>query len=507
MPVSALLGVDVGTSGCRAAIYSLRGDLLASQSVPYEIARPHPRWAEQDGEEYWRATVAAIRGAVEGLDAGVVIESTGICGQSPTLVLVDADGNPIRPAIIWQDTRAVAEADALRAAHTPDEWADIFGMALPVDASYPLARLRWLQMHEPTILPRCHTILQPKDVIVHRLTGAFVSDIWSSKGILHQATGRPITALRELLDLNPAIAPHGIRPRDIAGTLTTHAAALLGLPVDIPVVAGWTDSHCAILASGALTDDGAAFDIAGTSEIIGLTAPRPATVTGGVLLSPLWDPDAPNRVLVYGPTQTGADALRWAVESVVAVPGDASHRYETAMAMAASIPAGAEGLVFLPYLDGERTPLWDPHARGVLMGLNRRHTAAHIVRAIMEGVAFSVRHVLDISEQQAGRRADRIHLAGGGIRNTVWNQIKADVLERTVLTTTDPDASVLGAAMLAGLGAGLFHDTADASTAMVRPGAEFTPDHAIQSIYDATYRVYRDMYSALKPLFPRLTGA
>src|SRR4051794_3865155 len=173
-----------------------------------------------------------------------------------------------------------------------------------------------------------------------------------------------------------------------------------------------------------------AFDIAGTSEIVGITAPEPAQVAGGVLRSPLFDPDAPERVLVYGPTQTGADALRWAVESILAVSGEGAGRYDAAIAMAASVPPGADGLVFLPYLDGERTPLWDPHARGVLMGLGRAHTAAHIVRAVMEGVAFSVRHVLDVAEEQARLRAAHVRLAGGGIRNAAWNRIKADVLGR-----------------------------------------------------------------------------
>ncbi len=434
------------------------------------------------------------------------VASIGICGQSPTLVFVDADGQPLRPAIIWLDTRAIAEAEWLRAQRTPTEWEAIFGMALPVDASYPPARLRWLRNHEPAILPRCHAILQPKDFIVHRLTGAFVSDIWSSKGILHQTTGQPISAFGDLLGIDPAIAPRGVRPRDVVGAVTEPAADLLSIPPGIPVVAGWTDSHAAILASGALTADGEAFDIAGTSEIIGITAPRPAMVTGGVLLSPLFDPDASARVLVYGPTQTGADALRWAVESVVAIPSAPADRYETAMAMAATVPPGADGLVFLPYLDGERTPLWDPHARGVLMGLHRSHTAAHVIRAIMEGVAFSVRHVLAIAEQQAGITATQVHLAGGGIRNGVWNQIKADVLGRPVVTTTDPDASLLGAAMLAGLGTGIFPNTAAASAAMVRTGDTFMPDTAASARYGSLYQVYRDMYQALQPLFPRLSA-
>jgi xylulokinase len=272
------------------------------------------------------------------------------------------------------------------------------------------------------------------------------------------------------------------------------------------VVAGWTDSHVAILASGALAADGKAFDIAGTSEIIGVTATAPETIGGGVLRSPLWDPDAPDRVLVYGPTQTGADALRWAVASLLAIPSDNAQRYETATAMAEAVPPGAEGLIFLPYLDGERTPLWDPHARGVFMGFSRGHTAAHAVRAVLEGVAFAVRHVLEVSEEQAGIRAGEIVLAGGGIRNTAWNQIKADVLGRPVVTTTDPDASVLGAAMLAGLGAGIFHDTQDATDAMVRRGGIIMPDDAAHSIYDHGYHIFRDMYRALQPLFPRLTG-
>lgn len=505
MPTPALLGIDVGTSGCRAALYTHTGLSLASHSVPYPVHRPHPRWAEQDAEEYWTAMVEAVRRVLSGVDDAVQVVSIGICGQSPTLVLVDTIGTPIRPAIIWQDTRAIIEAEELRGRQTAEEWEAIFGMALPVDASYPLARLRWLRIREPATLARCRAILQPKDFLIYRLTGQFVSDIWSSKGLLHQVTGAPISALHDLIGLDPTVAPRGIRPRDVAGTLTEAAATMLALPPGVPVVAGWTDSHAAILASGALTDEGQAFDIAGTSEVVGLTARRPTRAGGGgVLLSPLWDPDAPDRVLVYGPTQTGADALRWAVESVLAVPGSGSRRYEMAIEMAANVPAGADGLIFLPYLDGERTPLWDPHARGTLIGLTRAHAAAHIVRAIMEGVAYSVRHVLVVSEEQAAIRAERMLLAGGGIRSATWNQIKADVLGRPVVTTSDPDASVLGAVMLAGLGAGIFSDTAAATAAMVRPGAQFLPNPSVAGRYDHFYRIYRDMYPAIRSFFPRL---
>jgi xylulokinase len=502
--IPALLGIDVGTSGCRAALYSANGVGLASSNVPYPISRPRPRWAEQDVETYWEAACVAVRSVVRST-TDVSVLAIGICGQSPTLVLVDADGQPVRPAIIWQDTRAWQEAERLRGARTEAEWAEIFGMALPVDASYPLARIAWLRAHEPDALARTHAALQPKDFLVHRLTGAFVTDIWSSKGLLHQQTGAPLAAYEDLLSIAPTFAPRGIRPRDIAGLLTEEAADALGLAAGIPVVGGWTDSHVAILASGALAADGRAFDIAGTSEIVGVTATPTGPIGGGVLRSPLWDPDAPERVLVYGPTQTGADALRWAVESLLAIPGTPDRRYETAMAMAASVPPGAEGLVFLPYLDGERTPLWDPHARGVFAGFSRAHTAAHAVRAVLEGVAFAVRHVLVVSEEQAGVRALEIALAGGGIRNGTWNQIKADVLARRVVTTTDPDASVLGAAMLAGLGSGVFCDTQAATDAMVRRGRVCEPQDGVGALYDRQYSTFRDMYNALKPLFPRLS--
>ncbi len=501
-----LLGVDVGTSGCRAALYTTHGLCLASHSVPYETMRPQPRWVEQDAVGYWRAARAVILRVLEDMEEAEIC-AIGICGQSPTLVLVDGAGTPLRPAIIWQDTRAYQQAERLRVAHTDAEWADIFGMALPVDASYPLARIAWLREHEPDSLAHCHAILQPKDLIVHHLTGEFVTDIWSGKGLLHQGTGEPVTAYRDLLGIAPTFAPRGVSPRVVVGTVTPDAGTALSLPVGVPVVAGWTDSHATILASGALTADGMAFDLAGTSEIVGVTASAAVTIGGGVLRSPLWDPDAPDRVLVYGPTQTGADALRWAVESFLAIPGDPAHRYETAMAMAQTIPPGADGLVFLPYLDGERTPLWDPHARGVIVGLSRSHTAAHAVRAVIEGVAFVVRHVLEVSEEQAGIRARSVILGGGGIRNTVWNQIKADVLQRPVITTTEPDASLLGAAMLAGLGAGVFVTTQAATDAMVHHGVTFTPEATTASAYDRTYAAFRDMYIALKPLVPRLTAS
>jgi xylulokinase len=391
----------------------------------------------------------------------------------------------------WQDTRAVGEAAELEREVGEDLWRTWLGMELPRNPSYPPARLHWLQRHEPEALRSTRWLLQPKDFVNLRLTGVAGSDYWSSKGLVHLETGEPIEAYRRLLGVDPALAPPCHHPHRCLGPLAEPAAGELGVPAGIPVATGWSDAMAGMLGTGALTQDGLAFDIAGTSEIVGLTAAHAPADADGALIAPVLDSE---RRVIYGPTQSGGAALEWFLRGFY----PAAERVDLA-AIDSLLPSSSEGLLFLPYLEGERAPLWDPAARGVFFRIAASHTRAHFLRAVLEGVAFSVRHVLEVAETAARAPATEVRVSGGGAQSAGWNAIKAAALNRPVRPTLVRDAGTLGAAILAALVASTFRDAREASAAMVRLGPAIAPDDAGR--YETLYREYRDLYRALRPLF------
>ncbi len=492
MTQSVVIGVDLGTTGCKVGAFNLAGKLLSHGMSPCTVDRPHPNWAEQDCSQYWDSAVSAIRQAVEGIDPSDVV-ALACCGHTPSLVLLDEKGQPLRPTIIWQDGRAISEAVALEKEIAPAQWKDWLGLDLPRNASYPPARLLWLRSHEPETLHKTRHLLQPKDYLNYRLTGIPASDYWGSKGLVHLSTGEPIEAYREVLEIDPALAPSCRHPHHLLGKLSSESARILGLSEGVPVATGWTDALCGMLGTGALAQSGSAFDIAGTSEIVGLTADVEPLRHQGVLVAPILDTDL--RV-VYGPTQTSGGAVDWFTSTFLPKQGTSDARTIDDL-----IAPTSAGLVFLPYLEGERAPIWDPKARGVFFGVSLEHTRAHFHRAVLEGVAFSIRHVLETAEMATGIQAATLHLSGGGASSAAWNSIKSDVLGRKVQATFVRDAGTLGAAMLGGLAVGAFANLQEANAAMVRQRPPVMPDEESHARYNELYHTYRELYDRLRDLY------
>jgi xylulokinase len=489
-----LIGLDVGTTSCKAGLFDARGNLLALAAAPYPVQRPAAGYVEQDAEWYWQAACRCISEllASRAADRSRLI-GLGACGQAPTLVLLDGDGRPVRPAMLWQDTRAVAEAESLARDPGTNTLADWLGLRWPIDASLPLARLMWLRRHEPDVLARARVVLLPKDLVNFRLTGRLALDTWSGRGLVHQGSLAPIPALRAIGGLDLAAVPAALPSGAAMGTVSGAAAAATGLPDGLVVAAGWSDAMAAMLGSGALDRAGLAADVSGTSEVVGLTLSARPETTGPLLTAPVVDS---GRWQLYGPTQSSGGSLGWALQALGTPPLDA----ETALAAAASAPAGAGGLVFLPYLEGERAPLWDPRARGALVGLTSSHGRAHLLRAVLEGVACSVRHILHTAEGLARTRADALHVAGGGARLALWNRIKADVVGRPVRPCATSENGVLGAAMLAALAAGVYPDVTAAGGAMVQLLEALLPDAERQDTYDRLFDRYVALYPRLHDL-------
>jgi xylulokinase len=483
----SLLGVDVGTTSVKASLYSPTGDLLAEASEPAQVERPREGWLEQDPEEIWRAVRAAV-GALPP-PAKQDVASIGVCGHSPALILLDGAGRPVRPAILWQDRRAAAESAEL-AARLGDRAVEVLGGPLPVTPSYPHPRLLWLRRNEPDVLDQALHALDTKDYVNYRLTGAVASDPWSAKGLTNMALGRPIEAWRELLGVDPAIGPPTRPASSPCGPLSAEAAAALGLPAGTTVAIGWTDGACSMLGTGCFAAPGVAYLVAGTSEVIGTTVPDPPS-DPRIQSAP--GPD-PRWTLLMGPTQASGASATWLGGILNATP-------QELLILAEQSPPGADGLLFLPYLEGERAPIWNPNARGVLFGLASRHGRADLARAVLEGVAHSARHVLETIEAVTDRRFGELRICGGGSRSPLWNQIKADLLGRTVRATAAAETTSLGAAMLGAVAAGLFPSLDEAASALVRLGDAYEPRADLRALYDDAHRRYVALYPRVRDLF------
>lgn len=483
-----LLGADVGTTAVKAAVFDTSGRVLASAVRDYPLSRPSPGWAEQDAEGWWRALVTVVEQL--GNDADLTaVRSVGICSQVNTHVPVDADGRPLGPAIVWQDQRCAEVAAALDGAISDAERERLWDGSFAIDASCSLARAAWLARHEPDAWERTAWLMLPKDWVNLRLTGSAATDPMSPVGLV----GAERAYLADVLALVPGFAARQPALHGFAEALGVVVAPELPALAGATVAVGTMDAWGSIYGSG-LVDHGVAMDVAGTSEIVGV-ASRHARATAGIVSFPPLD----GLVVHAGPTQAGGDALRW----WAAVAG---HAVEDVLAAAAESPAGAGGVLFHPYLAGERAPLWDPQVRASFVGVGAEHDGRHFARAVLEGVAFAARHVLETAEAAGDVRVEALNASGGGNRSDLWCQIKADALGRRLDRLRVRDTGVLGAALMGAVAAGIFDDLPSAARRTVEVERPFEPDRAVRTRYDALHAIYRDAYTASQPTHAALAA-
>ncbi|MCC7362666.1 MAG: hypothetical protein IT317_24510 [Anaerolineales bacterium] len=509
-----VVGIDLGTSSCKVGLFDAAGRPVGFGQAGYAITRGAGGQAEQNLDDYWPSVCAAVRQALAAAGGQPEIAAVGLSGQVGTHLLIDREGRALRPALSWQDTRSRAEAQWLDERLGRARLAAALGIDLPPSPAWPLPRLLWLQRHEPHTLERAWRILQVKDYVVWRLTGDLATDASSWRGLLRlPGPGLAEDVLRELglpLDLLPPRRP----PSAVIGQLTPAAAEACGLPVGAPVVTGWNDLNCGLLGTG-IVQPGAGFEIGGTTEHLGVALARDAALgaASSLMLAPYLTDEADGAARVcYGVTSAGGGALEWWGNQLVpdllasygmALPPDVPERL---LASAAAVPPGAGGLLFLPYLHGERAPVWDAAARGVFFGLNAGHRHGHFVRAVLEGVAFSLRHVLQTVEAAVGRPVERLSVSGGPAALPLWNSIKASVLNRPLVIPQVTHAACLGAAMLAALGAGWHANAAAAAGAMVRAARVVEPDPRPAARYRELFEVYVSLYPPLRPAFAQLAA-
>jgi len=484
------LGIDVGTTAVKAGL------LFLDDAAPMEVAaRPHPTHrpatgrAEQDPAD-WMAGIAATWAELRARCGPVRLRAIGLCSQVNTHLIADAALRPIGPAITWQDLRAAPEAAEIDAAAAPRR-TELWGGPFVADASFSLSRLLWIARHDPAAWAAARWVFSPKDWCVAALTGVAVTDAISPIGVVGP-DGRYLDAVLALAGDAARVVPPILAFDAPAGTTLPGNAA--DLPAGVPVATGTMDAWGSIFGSG-LVRPGQAMEVSGTSEIIAIRSDRTVPTPGVISFAPVRGAH-----LHAGPTQAGGDSLAWAARAFgIGIP--------ELLALAAEGRRDPQPIVFLPHLAGERAPIWDPHARGTFLGITTATELRHLALAVLEGVAFSARHLLGACVAAAGRPADELRLSGGGARSPLWNVVKASVHGRPLLALATRDSGVLGSALLGLVAAGIEPDMDAAGARRVHVAATVDPEPGHVGRLEDLYGVYRAAQDALLPLFPRLGSA
>jgi xylulokinase len=471
--VSLWLGLDLGSSAAKAVVADDTGALHWRAAEAY----PETAVAERDGREP-DALLRAVRALVARCVLKDALAGVGVVGYMPALVCVDATGRPVRPIIDWRDPRGADDADEL--ARDLGDPRPLVGGALPWAAAYVPARLLWLARHEPDTVRRTRWVLQPKDYVGLRLTGSPVSDAWSSRGLCHMRTGAPVSEILSRVGWSESVVPPIAPAWAPRGRITEPGAELSGLPVGLPVAVGWADGLAAMLAAGVFVAP-TAFITTGTADVIGISLTHEPEQAGPLLDIPR--PCAPRPVL-FGPTQAGGGSIAWLARLLGRSPEECVRLAGTATSDAAAV----DGPVFVPYIAGERAPVWRGDVRGVMLGLDAEHGPAAIARATLLGVGYSARHVLETALGLVGQSAERVRVAGVAATNPVWRAIRLETLGRSIELVSEPQVTGLGAAMLGACAAG--GDIREIAIRMSTPVETYAPSTAQVEHAKAGYARY-----------------
>jgi xylulokinase len=510
--MQALLGIDLGTTGVKAALFSTEdGGVLADAFFDYPLYHPHPGWAEQDPADWWKATLSAIRACLDaGAGKGVRpddVQGVGLSGQMHGVVLLDERHQVVRPCIIWADQRSDAQSRWMTERVGASQLIEY--VSNPALTGFSAPKLLWIRDNEPELFARAQTMLLPKDYIRYLLTGELALEISDAAGtcLLDVKHGVWSQEVLKALDLNPSLLPPVVPADTISGKITSEVAALTGLSVDTPVAGGGADNACGAVGNGVVTP-GLGLVSVGTSGIVLAYSDTPQVDTSGpVPRVHTFNHAVPHAWYLMGVTQGAGLSLRW-VRDNIGLPERALERwtgldaYEFLIREAENAPAGSDGLLFLPYLQGERTPHLDPYARGGWIGLTASHDRRHLIRSVLEGVAYSLKDCLSILREQ-GLRIDQMRATGGGAKSPLWRQIIADVLDTELVLTNASEGPAFGAALLAGVASGVYSSVQEACTQTVHVAQRTEPSSEVASSYAQAYETYRALYPALKPIISK----
>ena len=498
-----LMGIDISTTGNKALLISAdapnAGQVIGVAVTENPISTPKPLWSEQDPADWWQGIQTAIRQVIA--DTGITaqeIVAIGLTGQMHGLVLLDQAGEVLRPSILWNDQRTGAQCEWITKTVGLENLLAWTGS--PALTGFTAPKVLWVREHEPEVYSRAAHILLPKDYIRFKLTGDYATDMAGASGMsllsLKERDWSP--DMLQALDIPPEWLPPTHEGPQVTGKVSESAAQATGLAAGTPVVGGGGDQAAGAVGVGAVRP-GVVGLVLGTSGVVFAPTSAPLVEKEGRLQAHCHA--APGRWHLMGVMLSAAGSLRWYRDTVAPGMG-----YDELLAPAADIPAGSEGLIFLPYLTGERAPYPDPNAKGAFIGLTVRHKLPHMTRAVLEGVAFGLRDSFELIRGAGLGQIDQVRVSGGGARSALWRQILADVLNTELVTVNTTEGAAYGAALLAGVGAGVWPDVDAACDSAIQIVDRVTPRAPQVEEYGKVYPVYRGLYATLKSTFDTLTS-
>ncbi len=496
--MSHYLGIDIGTSGTKTLLIDQTGKVLAEANAEYPIEQPKPGWTQQDPDDWWAATVKTVRTVMNKSELKPSdVKAIGLSGQMHGSVFLDKNDNVIRPAILWNDQRTAAQCDEITS-KAGGRKALIKMVANPALTGFQAPKILWMRDNEKRNFDKLAKVLLPKDDIRRRLTGDYVSEMSDASGtlLLDVVKRKWSKKLLSKLELDVDLLPSVVESDAVTGTLTKAAAEALGLTTDCKVVGGAGDCAAGAVGNG-VVKRGVLSTSIGTSGVMFVHSDQPEYDATGRLhtfchaVNGKWH--------MMGVNLTSGGALQWWVDNILqgleGIPEN--KRYDAATKEAEKIVAGSNGLVFLPYLNGERTPHADPDARGSFVGLNTTHTRGHLTRSVMEGITMALRDSLEIIDS-LGVPIKQIRASGGGSKNPLWRQMQADVFGKKITTLEVEQGPAFGVALLAAVGDGAYKNIESACKATIKVADETKPDRAAVKNYNRLFPIYRDLYGNMK---------
>jgi xylulokinase len=511
------LGIDTSTTSSKALLIDERGEVIVVASSPHTLQTPKPLWSEQDPRQWWGAVAASIKSVMESAGiGGERIGAVGLTGQMHGLVLLDEAGQVLRPAILWNDQRTQSQCDEIHARIGKERFIQITGNVALTGFTAP--KILWVKENEPDVFAQARHVLLPKDYIRYRLTAVYAMDKADGAGtVLFDLKSRDWSDdVLAALEIPRAWMPETFEGPECTGFISEEAASLTGLQAGTPVVAGGGDQAAQAVGVGAV-EPGIVGLTVGTSGVVFATTPSALIEPEGRLHA--FCHAVPGLWHFMGVMLSAAGSLQWYRDSIA--PG---MRFDDLLGEAETVLPGSEGLQFLPYLSGERTPHPDPLARGAFIGLTLRHNRAHMTRAVLEGVAFGLKDSFTLIQNAGASTPARsalpgrahpaqslgaikqVRASGGGTKGALWKQILASVLEAELVTVNTTEGAAYGAALLAGVGAGIWPDVASACKVCVKTTGNTQPEPSQVAVYQKAYPIFQELYPALKSNFARLSG-
>ncbi len=485
------LGVDSSTTGVKALLIDETGDVAGSATTELPLSTPQPLWSEQDPVDWWNGAINSIQRVLKETGLfGDDVAAIGLTGQMHGLTILDEAGQVLRPAILWNDQRTGAECDDIRERLGRENLIKITGNDALTGFTAP--KILWVQKNEPEVFAKIKHILLPKDYVRFKLTGNPAIDRAGGSGtILFDLAARDWSPeVLEALEISAEWLPQTYEGPEVTGYVSAEAAQLIGLKAGTPVVGGGGDQAAQAVGVGVVQPGIIALTL-GTSGVVFASTDKPFIEPEGRLHA--FCHAAPGRWHLMGVMLSAAGSLRWYRDTLAA-----GVDFDTLLAPVAEAPPGSEGLLFLPYLTGERTPHPDPLARGAFVGLTVRHTQAHLTRAILEGVAFGLRDSFELIKAAGLAEINQVRISGGGAKSALWRQILADVFQAELATVNTTEGAAFGAALLAGVGAGAWSDVDEACEVSIKVTGSTEPQPEAVARYEPFYAEYRRLYPALK---------